>query len=564
ITDWAFGLATRERKPKRAFVALGEVFKSELPPALAAAPRVSVVIAAYNAAATLGDSLASVRDQHYPGIETIVVDDGSTDATAEIARQAGARVIRVDHRGLGGARNAGIDAATGEIVAFLDADARADRDWLYHLAECITRRDAAAAGGPNFAPEATNAKAAAMAAAPGLPREVRAGDDRLAQLCGCNMAVTKSALRAAGGFDPGFTAAGDDVDLSWRLAEQGATLASAPGAIVIHERRATLSAYLAQQRGYGRGEGALYRRYPLRGDAGDAIYARRSALGAIFGGARIYFGAFGRGLFQTVYPNASMEPAADIALSIQWVAAAMVLFVLGVFSRPLGVLGAAGIAVSMIVAAIGAARAPIAPRFRGPIARIRLWLLYLLGPLQRSIARERVKWSIGEIADDGLAAPGMRGRIVLAPAIGAAGTAAEPAAVLIAMRRALIRRGFAVAVTDGFKAYDLEAIVPPMIRASLNAITREGGSIALKWRMRADPRRAPILAGCVFAALIAAGLSLDEALAAVFLCALVIGGFALLRARRVAAAIAGSAAEAAKALGLSVGEASESARGDGA
>ncbi|MGC1810824.1 MAG: glycosyltransferase [Candidatus Binataceae bacterium] len=560
ITDWAFGLVTRERRPKQAFAALGEAFKSDLPPALAAAPRISVVVAAYNAEATLGDCLASLRVQNYPDYETIVVDDGSADATAQAAEQGGARVVRVDHRGLGGARNAGIDAATGEIVAFLDADARADRDWLYHLAECITRRGVAAAGGPNLAPAANRAKAAAMAAAPGLPCEVRAGDDRLAQLCGCNMAITRAALRAVGGFDPDFTAAGDDVDLAWRLAERGETLASAPGATVIHERRATLSAYLDQQRGYGSGEGMLYRRYPLRASAGDTIYARGSGLSAILGGARVYYGAFGRGLFQTVYPNANLQPATDLVLSIQWVAAAIVLIILGAFSRSLGVLGAAGIALSIIVAALGAARAPLPPRFSGPIARIRLWLLYLLGPIERSIARERVKWSIEEIADDDLAAPGMRGSIVLAPASGAAGAPVEPAALLVAMRRALIRRGFAVAVTDGFQSYDLEAIVPPMIRAPLNAITREHGRVALKWRMRAEPRRALIVAGCVFVVLVAAGLSLDESVVAVFLSALAIGGFALLRARRLAAAIVASAAEAAKELGVSVGELPQSAQ----
>src|SRR5487761_797162 len=58
ITDWAFGLVTRERIAKQSFAALGKVFKSEMPPALVATPRVSVVVAAYNAAATLGECLA--------------------------------------------------------------------------------------------------------------------------------------------------------------------------------------------------------------------------------------------------------------------------------------------------------------------------------------------------------------------------------------------------------------------------------------------------------------------------------------------------------------------------
>ncbi len=115
------------------------------------------------------------------------------------------------------------------------------------------------------------------------------------------MAITKAALQKAGGFDPMFTAAGDDVDLSWRLAACGETLAYAPGAVVIHERRATLAAYLRQQRGYGAGEGLLFRKYPLRTADQDGMYAGSSWIGALLGGARVYYGEFGRGLFQTVY-----------------------------------------------------------------------------------------------------------------------------------------------------------------------------------------------------------------------------------------------------------------------
>ncbi|MGH7780333.1 MAG: glycosyltransferase [Candidatus Binataceae bacterium] len=568
ITDWAFGLVTRAREPKQAFAALGEVFKSDLPPALSAAPRVSVVVAAYNAAATLGGSLASVREQNYPDYETIVVDDGSTDATAKVAEQGGARVVRADHRGLGGARNAGIDAATGEIVAFLDADARADRDWLYHLVECITRRGAAAAGGPNFTPPPEGAGTAAIAAAPGLPCEVRAGDDRLAQLCGCNMAITKTALRAIGGFDPDFTAAGDDADLSWQLTEFGGVLASAPGATVIHERRKTLGAYLSQQRGYGAGEGMLYRRYPLRIGATDAMYGRAPGLASIFGslvgGARVYYGAFGRGLFQTIYPSASIGPVADLVLSIQWVGVALILIILGIFSRLLGVLGAAGIVLSLIVAAIGAARAPLPRRFSGLHARIRLWLLNLLGPLERSVAREWVKWNAGKMFEGEVPgnAAGMKGTIVLAPAGGDTVALVEPPAVLAAMRRALIRRGVAVALTDGFQSYDLLAIAAPMIRAPLNVITREHSRVALKWRMRAEPRQALVVAGCLFVVLLAAGLSLGESLVAVILSSLAAAGFALLRARALGAAIAASAAEVAAALGVQLGESPEVAAHD--
>ncbi len=88
-------------------------------------PRFSVVIPAYNSAATLARAIESVRAQSWPAHETIVVDDGSTDATAAVARQFDAvRLIQQPNSGVSVARNAGAAAATGDWLAFLDAD-----DW---------------------------------------------------------------------------------------------------------------------------------------------------------------------------------------------------------------------------------------------------------------------------------------------------------------------------------------------------------------------------------------------------------------------------------------------------
>jgi len=92
---------------------------------------VSVVLPAYNAARTLAGSIASVRAQTWSDWELIVVDDGSRDATAELAQELGRldrriRLIRQRNRGVSAARNAGIDAARGRYLAFLDADDR----WL--------------------------------------------------------------------------------------------------------------------------------------------------------------------------------------------------------------------------------------------------------------------------------------------------------------------------------------------------------------------------------------------------------------------------------------------------
>jgi GT2 family glycosyltransferase len=86
------------------------------------ARRVSVVIPAYNAAGFLAATLQSVADQTTPPGEVVVVDDGSTDATVEIARCFGAKVLSVANAGPSAARNAGTNAASGEFIAFLDAD----------------------------------------------------------------------------------------------------------------------------------------------------------------------------------------------------------------------------------------------------------------------------------------------------------------------------------------------------------------------------------------------------------------------------------------------------------
>jgi len=85
-------------------------------------PRVSVVVPVLNGERYLGAALESIASQGCEGLETIVVDDGSVDRSAKIAWTRGARVIRGPWRGVAAARNRGIAAARGELIAFLDAD----------------------------------------------------------------------------------------------------------------------------------------------------------------------------------------------------------------------------------------------------------------------------------------------------------------------------------------------------------------------------------------------------------------------------------------------------------
>src|SRR5205814_7813928 len=134
IEDWAFGITRADRTPKRSFQVLRQVFECEPAELLPAAPPVSVVVCTYNGGRTLDQCLRSLRALNYPDHEVIVVDDGSTDDTrAILGRFPEVRAIHQSNQGLSVARNVGLQAATGSIVAYTDADCLADRDWPTHL-----------------------------------------------------------------------------------------------------------------------------------------------------------------------------------------------------------------------------------------------------------------------------------------------------------------------------------------------------------------------------------------------------------------------------------------------
>ena len=308
VTGWDFGLTDRRRRPKPALSAVRAAF-AEAPLAVAGGhPRVSVVICTYNGAATLAETCAAVQRLAYPGVEVIVVDDGSTDASAAIAAAHGFRVISTENEGLSCARNTGALAAGGDIVAYLDDDAAPDPHWLHHAVAAFEQDGVVAVGGPNLAVPGDGLVADAVAIAPGNPSHVLL-DDRIAEhIPGCNSLFRRDALIAIGGFDPRFRTAGDDVDVCWRLQEHGGTIAFAPAAVVLHHRRGSLAGYLRQQRGYGRAEAMLERKWPDRYSAsghiswGGRIYASGSA--SRVGRHRrwrVYHGLWNSAPFQRLY-----------------------------------------------------------------------------------------------------------------------------------------------------------------------------------------------------------------------------------------------------------------------
>ncbi len=192
-------------------------------------PLVSVVLPAYNAETHLKGALDSVFAQTYQSIEVIVVDDGSTDATAEIAKGfPDVHYVRQVNRGPSAARNSGIEVARGECVAFLDAD---DLWEAEKLNEQITILDADPDAGLSFSDMRLFSQPGphqpSMFAKYGYTDEFF-GDNRLVldpvrKLVRANFIPTssvvarKDAILSAGGFDEQFYKA-EDWDLWLRVA----------------------------------------------------------------------------------------------------------------------------------------------------------------------------------------------------------------------------------------------------------------------------------------------------------------------------------------------------------
>ena len=395
VADWAFGLVDHERLKKPAFDTVQQYYRAPLPPVLPEYPKVSVVVCAYNAEPTINSCLASLKELNYPNYEVIVVNDGSTDRTLEITKcYEYVRLISQENKGLSVARNVGIAAATGEIVAFTDSDCVVDPDWLTYLVEKFLFSGFSAVGGPNLPPPEDSLVPSCVAVSPGGPTHVLLSDEVAEHIAGCNMAFRREVLQELGGFDPQFRAAGDDVDLCWRLQDQGYIIGFSPAAVVWHFRRNTVAAYLKQQRGYGKAEALVYFKHPYRFNSlGQPIWLGRiyGDLSCFlrFGQPTIYSGVFGRGLFQTLYePPASL--ISYLPLTLEWNVVAAVLFVSTLLSGRYPWVAVAMFLASCGWCVAGALRARIDPRFQGVGARLLVALLIYLGPLVRGI--ERYRW----------------------------------------------------------------------------------------------------------------------------------------------------------------------------
>jgi glycosyltransferase involved in cell wall biosynthesis len=166
-------------------------------------PLVSAIVPVREGERYLGEALDSILAQDYPRLETIVVDDGSTDGSVALARGRGVRVLEQENAGPGAARNAGVEASSGELLAFLDQDDA----WL--PGKVRTQVDALRAS-----PDAAYAYARMeVVLEPGCDWPAWLDRGWLAEppmgYCPGTLMVTRDAFDAVGPFDPDYVAFSD-------------------------------------------------------------------------------------------------------------------------------------------------------------------------------------------------------------------------------------------------------------------------------------------------------------------------------------------------------------------
>ena len=183
-------------------------------------PSVSVLIPCFNHARYVGEALASVLAQTRPVNEIIVIDDGSTDGSADIAHAAApeANIIRQANFGIGAARNAGLAAASGDIIAFVDAD----DIWTPQSLQVRMDRMAAAPADCVFgmmeqflSPDLDAATAAGLHCPPGQVHARFTG----------TMIIARAALDRVGRFNPSLRV-GEMMDWVARMAELNVSVAT--------------------------------------------------------------------------------------------------------------------------------------------------------------------------------------------------------------------------------------------------------------------------------------------------------------------------------------------------
>jgi len=215
-------------------------------------PQLSVIIASYNAERTITACLKSLRNQSTDkSFETIVVDS-STDSTAKIVEERFPEVnlYRFSERKFcGDARNFGISVANGEIIAFIDADCRADKDWVGEILRAHQSPDLAIGGAiANGNPDSYVGWAAYFCEYSQWMPNMHSKP--MTDIAGANMSYKRVVFEKYGGFIEGTYCS--DTDFHWRLAENGHRLRLVASILIYHSSIDNLGRFLRHEFVHGR------------------------------------------------------------------------------------------------------------------------------------------------------------------------------------------------------------------------------------------------------------------------------------------------------------------------
>lgn len=182
-------------------------------------PFISIVIPAFNEEKYIGNALETIKAQEYPkdGFEIVVVDNNSKDKTREVALSFGVRVVECQKQGVAAARQAGVEAAKGEIIAFTDSDAFLPKNWLAQISAAMSSGKLVAYGGPMGSKGAGIIGVIALTIFDYFAKFNQLFGRHM--LWGNNFAVRRDAVEAIGGFDVSLSN-GEDWEICLRLAKK--------------------------------------------------------------------------------------------------------------------------------------------------------------------------------------------------------------------------------------------------------------------------------------------------------------------------------------------------------
>lgn len=231
-------------------------------------PQVSVLIAAHNEEEVIGRALDAACALDYPNLEVVVVDDGSTDATAAVVRkyvdEKGVRLIRkVRNEGKAMALNDALPCVNGEIVLIMDADAEPARQSLrYMVPHFESPRVAAVTGNPrvyNVGSLLCRLQLIEFTSIVSLLRRSQRVWGRILTVSGVVTAFRKSALMDVGGFSPDMPT--EDIELTWRLQKRFWDVRYEPNAVLLMRVPSTLRGLVKQRLRWARGLMQVLRRH---------------------------------------------------------------------------------------------------------------------------------------------------------------------------------------------------------------------------------------------------------------------------------------------------------------